>query len=158
MLMLATWEELVAGESCPLCLPRPHHNEFAYFVRKLSVSSLYLAREQSYMGTCSLVYDRRHVVRIDQLTADEWSELAQDIRKAEVGIFRALKPDHVNVESLGNTVPHLHWHIIPRYRHDGRWGNPIWTTLRDEMPQRSLADTEYREMADRINSGIDCVV
>ena len=36
------------------------------------------------------------------------------------------KPDHINIASLGNVMPHLHWHIIPRYRADPRWGGPIW--------------------------------
>jgi diadenosine tetraphosphate (Ap4A) HIT family hydrolase len=37
------------------------------------------------------------------------------------------------VERLGNTVPHLHWGLIPRYKNDRRWGHPIWTTERSEM-------------------------
>jgi diadenosine tetraphosphate (Ap4A) HIT family hydrolase len=44
----------------------------------------------------------------------------------------------VNIESLGNVVPHLHWHIIPRYVGDSRWGMPIWTTPLSAMPDRRL--------------------
>ena len=45
--------------------------------------------------------------------------------------------------SLGNVVPHLHWHVVPRYRADPRWGAPIWpeevvTTLAPEERERLL--------------------
>lgn len=53
-------------------------------------------------------------------------------------------PDHVNIAALGNLVPHLHWHIIPRYRADPHWGAPIWLTRLDDMP-----DTRPREEAQR---------
>ena len=56
---------------------------------------------------------------------------------AERYVTRAFQPDHVNLECLGNTVPHLHVAIIPRYRSDPRWGHPIWTTSRAEMPKRT---------------------
>jgi diadenosine tetraphosphate (Ap4A) HIT family hydrolase len=51
-----------------------------------------------------------------------------DLAQAEAAIHASVTPDHINVESLGSTVPHLHWNIIPRYRSDPRWGRPIWTT------------------------------
>ena len=49
-----------------------------------------------------------------------------------------MRPDHINVESLGNVVPHLHWHIVPRYVGDPRWGMPIWTTPLSAMPDTRL--------------------
>ncbi len=158
MSKLAAWDELIAGTDCPLCYPRPESSEFVYFVKKLSVSSLYLAREQRFRGASALVYDLRHVVRIDQLTVDEWRDLAIDLRVAETAVFRALKPDHINVESLGNSVPHLHFHLFPRYKDDGRWGEPICLTNRDEMAQAKLDDSQYAEMAEQINTEMEHVV
>lgn len=51
-------------------------------------------------------------------------------------MVKVTTPDHMNIESLGNVVAHLHWHIIPRYRTDPRWGQPIWAT-----PLESMIDT-----------------
>jgi diadenosine tetraphosphate (Ap4A) HIT family hydrolase len=45
----------------------------------------------------------------------------------------------MNVESLGNLMPHLHWHVIPRYRNDGRWGQPIWAQDVSSQPDVRLA-------------------
>ena len=152
---LAPWDDLRVGTACPLCAPRRDISEYMYRVRQMSVSSLYLTREQTYRGACVLIYDTEHAVRIDQLPKQQWSSLASDIQEAETAVFTALAPDHINVESLGNSIPHLHWHILPRYKNDGRWGGPVWLTTREEMPSRQLEDSEYQLLADSINAAID---
>ena len=68
--------------------------------------------------------------------------LAADLFTAQQAVARAVKPDHVNVESLGNVVPHLHWHIIPRYVGDPMWGAPVWQVPLDSMPDTRLPDDE----------------
>ena len=127
---------------CPLCTPRPSSNEHWDFVSQLSVSSLYLPTNQTYRGQCVLVFDSRHVARVDELTAEEWRALAADLFLAQGAVARVAGPDHMNIESLGNVVAHLHWHIIPRYRNDPRWGQPIWTTPLDAMIDTPLAAAE----------------
>ena len=108
------WKALLAGANCPLDAPRADVNEHWDLVAQLTVSSLYLTKNQTYRGQCQLIFDPRHVSRLDQLSRPEWTSLAADLMTAERAIVRVVKPDHVNVESLGNVVPHLHWHIIPR--------------------------------------------
>src|SRR5579862_744099 len=116
------WKSLVSGVDCPLDSPRPLSNEHWDFVAALSVSSLYLAKNQTYRGQCLLVYDARHAARPDQLSAQEWQAFCADLFVAQGAISRTVCPDHINIESLGNVVPHLHWHIVPRYWDDPRWG------------------------------------
>jgi len=36
------------------------------------------------------------------------------------------KPTKINLASLGNMVPHLHWHVIARFEGDARWPAPVW--------------------------------
>lgn len=152
---LAKWDDLVNGRNCPLCLPRPNISETAYFVRKFGASSLYLSREQTYRGAVMLVYDLKHVARVDQLSASEWSDFAAEIQMAQAAIFRTFNPDHVNVECLGNMVPHLHFHVIPRYMTDDRWRGPIWMTNQSDMPSKVLDESAYIEMARAINNELD---
>src|SRR4030095_3024171 len=118
--------------------PRPESTDFWDLVAPLSVSSLYLAKNQTYRGQCSLIFDLRHAARPDQLTADEWTAFCVDLYAAQRAVVTVTRPDHINVESLGNVVPHLHWHIIPRYVGDARWGMPIWTTPLAAMPDTRL--------------------
>jgi diadenosine tetraphosphate (Ap4A) HIT family hydrolase len=134
----ATWDSRVAGAGCPLDAPRPASNDHGDLVSTLTVSSLYLAKNQTYRGQCQLVFDPRHVARIDQLSGSEWTALAADLFLAQEAVMRVVRPDHLNVESLGNVVPHLHWHIIPRYVGDPRWGEPVWQSPLDSMPDTRL--------------------
>ena len=145
---LKDWATRQAGRDCPLCWPRPEVSDAWYFIARLEVSSLYLSREnQAYRGAAMLIYDASHVTRLGELSSSAWSALAQDLYRVEVAQANALKPDHVNVGALGNIVPHLHWHLIPRYQDDPRWGAPIWTDHRDEVPRAELAESEYAELA-----------
>lgn len=136
------WESLVAGAGCPLDSPRPPKNEYWDLVAPLAVSSLYLIKNQTYRGQCQLIFDSRHVARVDQLSRPEWISLASDLFTAQQAIMRVVKADHVNIESLGNVVPHLHWHIIPRYVGDPMWGAPVWQIPLDSMPDTRLPDDE----------------
>ncbi len=144
---LPSWSELKSGRGCPLCAPRPKVSDRHYFVCQLSVSTLYLARDQAYRGTCIAVYDSAHVTRPSELSVNEWQRFTSDTWIVERAIALALQPDHVNLECLGNTVPHLHLVVIPRYRSDPRWGQPVWTTSRDDMPTRLADDPECENLA-----------
>lgn len=151
---LAAWDELVVGTACPLCAPREKYTEYIHFVRTLSVSSLYLSSSQIYRGTVSLIYDGPHAVKISQLSAQQWHDFAEDIWRVEAAVQQAFKPDHINVESLGNSVPHLHFHFIPRYQSDPRWRHPVWMTERKDMPNVTLSADEYAQLAANLNQAL----
>lgn len=134
--------------------PRPVSNEFWDFVAPLSVSSLYLAKNQTYRGQCSLIFDLRHAARPDQLTPAEWTAFCADLFVAQNAVAAVTTPDHINIESLGNVVPHLHWHIIPRYIDDPRWGMPIWVTPLSAMPETFLAVGEQEAILRRLREAL----
>jgi diadenosine tetraphosphate (Ap4A) HIT family hydrolase len=148
------WESMVRGVDCPLDAPRAHSNEHHDFVAALSVSSLYLAKNQTYRGQCVLIFDLRHVARPDQLSGQEWQAFCTDLFEAQGAIARTLRPDHLNVESLGNVVPHLHWHIVPRYLSDPRWGAPIWLTSLAEMADKRLPEHERLTLIGELQSAL----
>jgi len=120
------WDQLRRGVECPFDSRRADASDEWDLVSRLSASSLYLTKNQTYRGHCVLVLDLRHAVRPDQLSTEEWATFCADLHKVETAVTRVVKPDHINVASLGNVVPHLHWHVIPRYTTDPRWGAPIW--------------------------------
>lgn len=156
MQALPLWDELRLGVGCPLCAG---HQDTALrrFVRTLRMSSLYLTRRQTYRGSCALIVEGRHVNSISELTPDEWLQVAQDLRDSERAILRVFMPDHINIECLGNTVPHLNWGLIPRYKNDGRWGQPIWTTARSEMKQEFLPDSAYAHYVRKLHEALDAL-
>jgi len=55
-----------------------------------------------------------------KLFRDEFTAFMAEARQAARAIAGAFRPDLMNYASLGNVMPHLHWHLVPRYRTDPR--------------------------------------
>jgi diadenosine tetraphosphate (Ap4A) HIT family hydrolase len=137
-----SWDELKAGRGCAFDAPRSDNTPHWDLVARLTASSWYLPHNQTYRGHGVLVFDLRHATRLDELTAAEWQAYSADLHKVATASVAVCKPDHLNVESLGNVMPHLHWHVVPRYKNDGRWGQPIWAPDVNAQPEHRLASRE----------------
>jgi diadenosine tetraphosphate (Ap4A) HIT family hydrolase len=148
-------EEDSTRSACPLCPPRGRVDEHWIEVAALSVSTLYLDRNQTYRGQCALAFDPRHVEGLEQLTREEFHALCGDLHVAAHAVSAVCKPRLMNYASLGNVVPHLHWHIVPRYRSDPRWGGPIYTTTREEMHEVRLDEAEYEALVAALRAEVD---
>jgi diadenosine tetraphosphate (Ap4A) HIT family hydrolase len=84
-----------------------------------------LVNDADYPGFCRVILNR-HVAEMTDLAAAERTHFMQVVFAAEAAVRELLKPDKVNLATLGNVVPHLHWHVIPRFRDDRHFPNPIW--------------------------------
>ncbi|MEZ5500997.1 MAG: HIT family protein [Steroidobacteraceae bacterium] len=124
-------------------------------IAKQRVTTLYLDRDQTYRGHVVLIFTPRHVARLDQLSLQEWLDLAADLYAAQRAVVKVVAPDHVNTESLGNVVAHLHWHVFPRYRADPRWRQPVWMTNASDMPRQQLAEQEFLDLAAAIGAALE---
>jgi diadenosine tetraphosphate (Ap4A) HIT family hydrolase len=149
---MTTWDEMTRGVGCPFCGERASADEYKIEIAKFGVSTLYLKRDQSYPGFCLLIYDRRHVNGLEELEPDEHATAMHDLHRAARAIRAVVQPDQMNYASLGNGIPHLHWHIIPRFKTEAKWGRPHWTTEPGDAPRvrHFLSDTEYHDTIDRI--------
>lgn len=88
-------------------------------------------REVEHPGLCRVVL-HAHVKEMTDLTADQRQRLMQVVFGLEQALRDILLPDKINLASLGNVVPHLHWHVIPRYRSDPHFPGSVWSVrLRD---------------------------
>jgi len=84
-----------------------------------------LANDNHYPGFCRVIWNR-HVKEMTDLTSSERAVLMETVWQVEAVIRDVMQPHKMNVASLGNVVPHLHWHVIPRYSDDMHFPNPIW--------------------------------
>jgi diadenosine tetraphosphate (Ap4A) HIT family hydrolase len=83
---------------------------------------------QFYHGYCLLV-SRRHATELSQLSEIERTAYLGEMCLLARAIENAFAPHKLNYELLGNQVPHLHWHLFPRSRHDADTLKPVWLAL-----------------------------
>lgn len=86
--------------------------------------------DADYPGFCRVIL-RDHVGEMTELPVDGQLRLMRVVLAVESSIRALYQPDKINLASFGNVVPHLHWHIIPRWHDDRHFPQPVWGT-----PQR----------------------
>ncbi|NOT18246.1 MAG: HIT family protein [Sulfuriferula sp.] len=94
-----------------------------------------LVDDATYPGFCRVIW-HEHIKEMSDLNQTEQHRLMRTVFAVERAIIATLKPDKINLASLGNMTPHLHWHVIPRFKQDAHFPNPIWgTVMRESAPQ-----------------------
>ena len=116
-------------ELCDLAVPEVWQDE------KLSVI---VVDDAAYPGFCRVIW-REHVREMSELSHDDWLLLSEAVLRVEQAVREVMGPLKVNVASLGNVVPHLHWHIIPRYADDAHFPAPVWAQAARQTIEATLA-------------------
>ena len=88
-----------------------------------------LVSEPDYPGFCRAIWNE-HVKEMTDLDGAERTHFMNVVFAAESALREAARPDKINLASLGNMTAHLHWHVIPRFRDDPHFPNPIWGAQR----------------------------
>lgn len=116
-------------ELCDLAAPMT-----IYADSKLSVI---IVDDVNYPGFCRVIW-RDHVREMSDLARDDRLLLNEAVYKVEQAVREVMKPTKINVASLGNVVPHLHWHVIPRYTDDAHFPTPVWAAPVRQTEQTTL--------------------
>ena len=98
-----------------------------------------LADEPDYPGFLRVIMNA-HIKEMTDLPAADQQALLQVVLAAEATLREVMMPDKVNLASLGNVVPHLHWHVIPRFADDPHFPNPVWGERKRPAPRAAPAD------------------
>jgi diadenosine tetraphosphate (Ap4A) HIT family hydrolase len=99
------------------------------------------AEGAAFPGFCRVVWNE-HVAEMTDLPPGGQRHLMNVVFATEAALRALLGPDKVNLASLGNVVPHLHWHVIPRWRDDSHFPLPIWQEAQRAVPTRARVDNE----------------
>ena len=84
-----------------------------------------LAGEADHPGFCRVILNA-HKKEMTDLAEAERARLMDLVFIVERALREMLLPDKVNLASLGNMVPHLHWHVIPRFSDDPHFPGSVW--------------------------------
>jgi diadenosine tetraphosphate (Ap4A) HIT family hydrolase len=99
------------------------------------------AEEPDFPGFYRLVW-QEHVQEFSQLPRPEREECTELLVAIEQALIEVLQPTKVNIASLGNAVPHLHWHVIARFEWDSHFPGAVWAPAQrtvDAARQQAVA-------------------
>lgn len=134
---------------CWMCsgLREPEH--LIFFESRTSVGKL--NPDQFFMGY-SFVTLKWHSEELYDLTDKDRKNFLEDMSQTARALSDVFHPDKMNYELLGNGMPHLHWHLVPRFVSDPFWGRPIWSGSRR---QKRLTHDESIDMVARIKTSLE---
>jgi diadenosine tetraphosphate (Ap4A) HIT family hydrolase len=101
--------------------------------------------DPDYPGFCRVILNE-HVKEMTDLPVPRQGRLMTVLLTVEATVREALHPDKINLASLGNMVPHLHWHVIPRFADDRHFPDAIWAPPRRGPGCREQADGDVRPL------------
>lgn len=102
---------------------------------------------RAYPGTCRVIWNQ-HIAEMTDLDVGDRGHLMDLVFATEAALRQLCQPHKINLASLGNMVPHLHWHVVPRYSDDAHFPSPIWAVaLRAAPPERCAPSPQALHLA-----------
>lgn len=118
-----------------------------YFIAELETGYVVLADHQTYRGY-TLFLCKRHACELHELEPLFRQSYLAEMSQVAHAVYKAFYPNKLNYELLGNTDPHLHWHIIPRMKSDIQSETGIWAVPKEKrshvLSGKELAETKKK--------------
>jgi diadenosine tetraphosphate (Ap4A) HIT family hydrolase len=119
-------------------------------IAELEHSFVVLNRDQFFPGY-TLLFTKQHVTELFHLDRAVRSGLMEEVSSVAEALSTVFRPDKLNYELLGNMVPHIHWHLVPRHSTEPLWPRPIWSEAHNEL---LLSPEEYQERIRQIRRAL----
>lgn len=129
---------------CPMCSRWDADTDLR--IAELQHSYVILNRDQYFPGY-TLLFTKHHVTELFHLNRDLRGALMEEVSLVAQALHTVYSPAKINYELLGNMVPHIHWHIVPRFSSERLWPQPIWAEQHEEL---LLHADEYRQRIENI--------
>jgi len=132
-------------KECLYCQNNETLHSLMIEVAKLSVSHVFIFKEQTYHGRCLVAY-KDHVDDLNLLSDEERNSFMADVAKVTRAMQKVFNPVKINYGAYADTLQHLHFHLVPKYV-----GGPDFGGVFQMNPKKVyLTGEEYRQMADAL--------
>ena len=131
---------MTVNNDCMYCMEDDRRNQLMIEIAQLEVSTVFLFKEQTYKGRCNVVY-KDHVKELFHLDEQDLTSFMKDVKKVAEAIDKAFSPNKINYGAYGDTLHHLHMHVVPKYEGKENWGS----TFEMNPGNTYLTDQEYQE-------------
>ena len=133
---------------CPMCTKWRAEPELR--IVELTRCYVLLNRDQFFPGY-TFVFTKNHVTELFHLDRQARSEVLEEVTAVAAALYNLFTPAKMNYELLGNMVPHMHWHIVPRFASDPLWPRPIWSEPHADV---CLTPAAYAERIEQIRAAL----
>jgi len=119
---------------CPICSRWEEEKDLR--IIELPHSYVILNRDQFFPGY-TLLFTKYHATELFHLDRDARTALMEEVSSVAKALYTIYAPAKINYELLGNMVPHIHWHIVPRFSSEPLWPLPIWASQWEALERMS---------------------
>jgi len=138
--------------TCPLCQPCLHP-----ILWQDAFCRVVLLNDADYPAYCRVEL-LSHIKEMTDLVPMERSRMMKTVFAVELALREMLNPDKINLASLGNKTPHLHWHVIPRFAHDKHFPNSHWGEIMRESAATRLDDKVIQVLSEKVKAHVECAL
>ena len=138
--------------TCPLCQPSPFETLW-----QDTFCRVVLLNDADYPAYCRVELIE-HIKEMTDLTPEKRAQMMRCVFAVEMAMREVVKPDKINLASLGNKTPHLHWHVIPRFESDKHFPNSHWAEATREGTPFLLTKAAQNTLQEKIKTYIECAV
>ena len=135
-------------KACQGIWPREDH-----FIADLGLSQAYLHDDQFFPGW-TLVVLKRHATELFHLSSTERIQLMEEVSLVAQSLAQVYAARKINYELLGNQLPHIHWHLIPRLTDDPAPLKPVWVVQHD---LKLLSESDLRSAVQLLQQALQSV-
>jgi diadenosine tetraphosphate (Ap4A) HIT family hydrolase len=138
--------------SCALCVPTPHitlwQDDFCRVV---------LLQDADYPAYCRVELIE-HIKEMTDLAPLQRVRMMNTVFAVETVLREIFKPDKINLASLGNKTPHVHWHVIPRFENDKHFPNSHWGEAMRDGKVVALDKATIESLSTKVSTSIQCAL
>lgn len=109
-------------KDCQYCLNRDAIENFGRVAFETEYSIIIVFKDQSHKGRMCVAYKKDHVAELIDLSEKDREGFLKDVYACARAIRKAYHPDRINYGAYGDTLGHLHFHLVPKYKDGFEWG------------------------------------
>jgi diadenosine tetraphosphate (Ap4A) HIT family hydrolase len=137
---------------CALCLPTPHdllwQDDFCRVV---------LLHDADYPAYCRVEL-LAHVKEMTDLPPADRARIMKVVFAVESAVREVIQPDKINLASLGNKTPHMHWHVLPRFESDKHFPNSHWAEAMRDSEGQPLSAAVRDQLQKIVVERVECAL
>ena len=124
-----------------------NYGNLMILIAELSVSRVFLFKEQTYHGRCLVSYNG-HVNDLNELSDEERNAFMADVARTTRAMQKVFNPEKINYGAYSDKLSHLHFHLAPKYVDGPDYGG----TFQMNPGKVYLSDEEYKDMVEKIKA------